>query len=99
MPVSSLGLAPNPQFVRPGWIDLTGVWHFAFDDADAGLAERWHENPERFGERITLPYPPESRLSGVHETGFHPWLWYARSFEAPQLATGERLRLCLGAVD
>jgi len=99
MPLASLGSAPNPQFVRPGWIDLTGVWHFAFDDADAGLAERWHETPERFGERITLPYPPESRLSGVHETGFHPWLWYARSFEAPRLAPGERLRLCFGAVD
>jgi beta-galactosidase/beta-glucuronidase len=99
MSIESLGLAPNPQFVRPGWIDLTGVWHFGFDDDNVGLAERWQQQPERLRERITLPYPPESRLSGIHETGFHPWLWYARQFRVPPLAAGERLRLCFGAVD
>ena len=99
MSLESIGQAPNPQFVRPGWTDLSGVWHFAFDDADTGLAERRYLHPERFAERITVPYPPESRLSGIHETGFHPWLWYARQFTVPALATGERLRLCFGAVD
>ena len=99
MSIESLGGAPNPQFVRPGWIDLTGVWSFSFDDANAGLAERWFQHPERLAERITVPYPPESRLSGIHDTGFHPWLWYARPFDVPQLAPGERLRLCFGAVD
>ena len=39
MSIETLGRAPNPQFVRPDWIDLTGIWSFSFDDANAGLAE------------------------------------------------------------
>jgi beta-galactosidase/beta-glucuronidase len=99
MLIDSLSEAPNPQFCRENRVDLTGVWRFAFDDAGEGLAQRWFERPDRLTEQITLPYPPESRLSGIHDTGFHPVLWHARTFDVPPLQPGERLRLTFGAVD
>lgn len=99
MLIDDLASAPNPQFVRPNWIDLTGTWSFSFDDANAGIRERWFEAPERLAERIQLPYPPESRLSGIHDTSYHTRLWYARTFEAPSMRPNDRLRLCFGAVD
>lgn len=99
MLIDDLAFAPNPQFARPNWIDLTGTWNFAFDDADVGILEQWFEAPEELSERIQLPYPPESRLSGIHDTGYHTRLWYARTFEAPQMRPNDRLRICFGAVD
>ncbi|CAN5564032.1 glycoside hydrolase family 2 TIM barrel-domain containing protein [soil metagenome] len=99
MLIDDLASAPNPQFARPDWIDLTGLWQFGFDDADAGVRERWFERPELLRERIQIPYPPESRLSGIHDTGYHTRLWYARTFEAPRMRPGDRLRINFGAVD
>ncbi|WP_247004494.1 LamG-like jellyroll fold domain-containing protein [Halosolutus gelatinilyticus] len=67
---------PRPQMVREEWRNLNGVWQFA------GAAEG--ESPpigEALGERILVPYPVESPLSGIarHET----WMWYRRRFEVP----------------
>ncbi|RUT28875.1 glycoside hydrolase family 2 [Arsenicitalea aurantiaca] len=96
---TTASLAPNPQFRREGWVDLCGVWGFAHDDEDEGLAENWARGEGGFGQEITVPFPPESRASGIAATGFHPIVWYRRSFEAPKLETGERLLLNFGAVD
>ncbi|WP_205857139.1 sugar-binding domain-containing protein [Phytoactinopolyspora endophytica] len=86
--------------MRERWTDLTGVWRFAYDDDDAGLAERWFgDGPERFDRSIQVPYPPESKLSGIHDPTFHPVLWYQRDLETPAIADGERLLLHFGAVD
>ncbi len=46
-----------------------------------------------------MPFAPETELSGVNEKGFHPVLWYRRSFVTPALAPGEHLLLHFGAVD
>ena len=37
---------PRPQFARSLWFNLNGEWEFAFDDADAGLNEGWHDGRE-----------------------------------------------------
>ncbi len=90
---------PRPQLRRERWTDLTGAWGFVFDDADLGLTERWQERPEVFDRTIQVPFPPESRASGVHDPAFHPVVWYRRAFP---LEPGERpaqLRLWFGAVD
>ena len=87
---------PRPQLTREGWVDLCGQWGFAFDDADAGLRERWFERPAAFTREITVPFPPESAASGVHDPSFHRVLWYRREFAAPR---AERLVLRFGAVD
>ncbi|WP_203433612.1 glycoside hydrolase family 2 protein [Jiangella asiatica] len=89
---------PRPQFRRQEWLDLCGTWQFAFDDSDEGTERRWFDDP-RFDATIHVPYPPESKLSEVHDPSFHPVLWYAREVEAPQLRADQRLLLHFGAVD
>lgn len=66
--------APNPQFVREDSIDLTGIWEFAYDDANTGLSESWFAADHALSRQITVPYPPESPLSGIHDTSFHKTL-------------------------
>ncbi len=91
--------APNPQFVREGDVDLCGEWHFAWDDDDKGMATGWWSPEAMFDQRITVPYPPESTLSGIGDTGYHPVCWYRRSFVDPRQDASEQLLLRFGAVD
>lgn len=90
---------PRPQFRRGRWIDLCGDWGFAHDDGDRGMAERWFDRVEVFTRTIRVPYPPESSLSGIHDTGFHPVVWYRRTVDLAALEPGGRLILHFGAVD
>jgi beta-galactosidase/beta-glucuronidase len=90
---------PRPQLRRERWVDLCGEWGFAFDDGDRGIAERWFDTAEPFDRTIRVPYPPESQLSGVHESGFHPVVWYRREVRIGDDLRRERLRLHFGAVD
>jgi beta-galactosidase/beta-glucuronidase len=90
-------LHPRPRVTQADWVDLNGTWQFAYDDADAGLGERWPENPGKFDRQIVVPFAPESEMSGIGDTGFHPVLWYRRTFAAP--ATAGRVLLHFGAVD
>ncbi|GAA1961007.1 glycoside hydrolase family 2 protein [Amycolatopsis minnesotensis] len=94
---------PRPQLARPGRQDLGGVWDFAFDDADAGRARQWftrgRARDAAFDRTITVPYPPESRLSGVHVTEPHEIVWYRRDFTAGRVEEGHRVVLHFGAVD
>jgi beta-galactosidase/beta-glucuronidase len=92
-------LCPRPQLVRQGWIDLCGEWGFAFDDDDRGLAGRWYTDPGAFDRIITVPYPPESELSGVHSPQPCRVVWYRCEFEAPTPVPGHRFVLHFGAVD
>ncbi|CAL9351626.1 Beta-galactosidase [Streptomyces sp. enrichment culture] len=86
---------PRPQLTRSEWLNLNGRWQFAA--AEAG------ERPpfgRALGERILVPYPVESQLSGVqrHEDR----MWYRRTFTVPadwHIGSGRRLKLNFGAVD
>lgn len=98
-PDDAAGLHPRPQLRRARWIDLCGVWRFAHDDAGRGLAERWFERAEPFTRDIVVPFPPESRASGIHETGFHPVVWYRREIRIDEADRRGRLKLHFGAVD
>ncbi len=92
-------LHPRPQLTRDRWTDLCGLWQFAYDDGDTGLRDGWAEQPERFDRTIIVPFPPESRASGIGETAFHPVVWYRRAVTvAPEERDG-RLLLHFGAVD
>ncbi len=93
-------LHPRPRLIRNRWVDLCGTWGFAYDDDDLGLAARWYADAEgaHFDRAIQVPFPPESELSGINDKGYHPIVWYRRSFAATQQA-GERLILHFGAVD
>jgi beta-galactosidase/beta-glucuronidase len=91
-------LHPRPRLTRARWIDLNGPWGFGYDDGNEGLDGRWFEHPEKFDRTITVPFCPESELSGINDKGYHPYLWYRKSFtERPP--EGGRLLLHFGAVD
>jgi beta-galactosidase/beta-glucuronidase len=79
-------------------MDLSGTWEFAYDDDDVGREQRWPESTDPFARSIEVPFPPESKLSGIGDGGFHPVIWYRRSFVF-QPAQGNRLLLHFGAVD
>jgi Glycosyl hydrolases family 2, TIM barrel domain/Glycosyl hydrolases family 2, sugar binding domain/Glycosyl hydrolases family 2 len=90
---------PRPQLVRAGWTDLCGEWRFAYDDDDVGLDEGWQHSEKPFDRSITVPFPPESKLSGVHDRGYHPVMWYRRTLSLPRPHDGGRVLLHFGAVD
>jgi len=90
---------PRPQLVRQDWTDLCGRWGFAHDDDDVGLADGWQDSDKPFDRAITVPFPPESKLSGIKDTGYHPVVWYRLEMSTPRPPDGERLLLHFGAVD
>lgn len=89
---------PRPQLVRPEWLNLNGVWEFAFDDANRGRALGWHYGLE-LDRRITVPFPYQSELSGINDKAIHELVWYARSFEVPDAWRDRDVILRFGAVD
>lgn len=91
---------PRPQQVRDDWKNLNGSWEFA--GAAAG------EQPvfgKKLGERITVPYPVESQLSGLERHEDH--MFYRKLVTVPKnwsvkgdkSAKANRLKLNFGAVD
>lgn len=84
---------PRPQLTRPDWANLNGIWDFAVTSRDAA-------RPAAFGERIRVPFVPESALSGIQRkiTG-NDKLWYKRTFTVPADWRGCRLQLNFGASD
>lgn len=90
---------PEPQFEREQWQNLNGRWGFDFDDSDRGLEEHWENGAHKAGRNIVVPFCFESRLSGIGDPGFHPNLWYRRSFTLPDSWRGKRIQLHFGAVN
>lgn len=88
---------PRPQFVREDWLCLNGVWQFEIDIANTGL-ERGLNRKELSGQ-ITVPFCPESRLSGIGNTDFLKSVWYRREVMIPAGWAGRRVLLHFGAVD
>ena len=89
-------LHPRPQLQRERWISLDGPWRFAFDSDCC-----WHRpaDIQDWPLTIRVPFCPESRMSGIGDTGFHPVCWYERDFDLPELPPNGRLLLHFGAVD
>jgi beta-galactosidase/beta-glucuronidase len=88
---------PRPQFVRPDWQSLNGVWQFEIDQGDSGL-ERGLLDRELAGS-IVVPFAPEARLSGVGNTDFLEAVWYRRTVDLPRQWAGQRVLLHFQAVD
>lgn len=89
---------PRPQFVREPWINLNGPWTYTFDFGKSGR-QRDFASSEGFAGTITVPFSPESPLSGVNYKDFIETMWYQRSLEIPADWTGKRVILHFGAVD
>ena len=89
---------PQPQMERSAWRSLNGAWQFAFDFGRSGL-DRHFERRDALDTTITVPFCPESVLSGVHYTDFIPAVWYARAFTLTPEELSGRVLLHFGAVD
>lgn len=89
---------PRPQFVRDSWVNLNGQWTYTFDFGDTGL-ERGLAKSEGFDGNITVPFCPESKLSGVEYKDFINCMWYQRKVDVPAAWEGKKIMLNFGAVD
>src|SRR4051812_4047183 len=68
---------PRPLMEREQWMTLDGTWKFFYDD------ERLYTHPTQIKDwprKITVPFPPESKASGIGDRGLHRGCWYERSF-------------------
>jgi hypothetical protein len=83
---------PRPQMVRKDWLNLNGLWQLGFAAKDE--APPFGKNLK---ERILVPFPVESALSGIMKHADR--LWYRRTFTVPAGWSGKRVLLHFGAVD
>ena len=82
---------PTPQLKRPGYLCLNGEWDFLISKSD---------NAGDLTEKILVPFPPESKLSGIEESELPDDLMhYRRCFTIPEDFAGKRVFLHFGAVD
>ena len=88
---------PNPQFERSTWLNLNGPWQFAFDQSCSGEARGLQAEGVELPDTITVPFCPESELSGIGYKDFINGVWYKRKVVLPAI-TG-RVFLRFGAVD
>lgn len=85
---------PRPQLVRKHWLSLNGQWKFLFDN------EKKYKRPADITEwnhEITVPFPPESKASGIGNRNFNRVCWYERQFQIT--VDDKRVILHFGAVD
>ena len=81
---------PRPSLRRDSFFCLNGSWDFTIGDKE----------PESYTEKILVPFPPESALSGVekgHKDGEK--LYYRRSFILPEGFVKDKIILHFGAAD
>ncbi len=91
-PANVLPEYPRPNLVRERWQSLNGIWQLA--------EARPNEQPPlatELSERILVPFPIESALSGVGRSMERAW--YRRTFDVPDSWRDERVLLNFGAVD
>ena len=88
---------PRPSFVKDDWINLNGSWQFAIDQGDSGEKQGWVE--KEFDSTITVPFCPESELSGIGNTDFLNAVWYRKIVQIPDNWLGKRILLHFQAVD
>jgi beta-galactosidase/beta-glucuronidase len=88
---------PRPQFVRPEWVNLNGEWQFEIDRSDSGLERGVRER--ELAQRITVPFAPETQLSGIEDVDFMEAVWYRTTVTIPAEWSGKDAVLHFQAVD
>jgi beta-galactosidase/beta-glucuronidase len=83
---------PRPQMLRNRWLNLNGLWEYA-------TTTLFGSQLTDFGEKILVPFPVESALSGVQQSMDNKRLVYRRTFTFPEDWSGQRILLHFGAVD
>ena len=89
---SPWNIYPRPQLKRDSFFSLNGEWDFSVSEND--------EIPCAFNEKILVPFPPESLLSGIErkmpENGY---MVYKKNFSLPENFIKDSVILHFGAVD
>src|SRR5215208_6854009 len=86
---------PRPQLRRQEWYSLNGEWSFAID-----RTAQWRAPDEvEWNGQIVVPFSPETRASGVGDTGLYRACWYRREIRFREVPADQRLVLHFGAVD
>ena len=88
---------PRPQMKRSDWLCLNGEWEFQRDYGNSGEAQGFLG--KAFDERITVPFCPESKLSGIAYVDFMNAVWYRREVVVPSAWSDQRVLLHFQAVD
>ena len=84
---------PRPQLARQQWQNLNGHWDYAITSLDQ------QTQPSEWNGKILVPYPLESRLSGVQRLlDADEALWYRRALEVAPRGPN-RVMLNFEAVD
>ena len=88
LPATPWNSYPRPRLQRDRWLCLNGQWELRIQAPGAAPRQ----------ESVTVPFCPESLLSGV-KTPPEPGdvLMYRRSFTLPENWAGERVLLHFGA--
>lgn len=83
--------------MRKSWLCLNGEWKYEFDN------KRNNKNGCKiitpFSPTITVPFCPQSKLSGVEHKDFIKGMWYSRSFTITHENLSGRTLIHFGAVD
>lgn len=83
---------PRPQLERDSYLNLNGVWEYAIYDQNEAFGGYQGE--------ITVPFSPESLLSGVErEVKPSDYLYYKREFAVGDSFLKDKTILHFGAVD
>ena len=90
---------PFPQFERKNWLNLNGRWQFEIDHGCTGRQRGLQQPDHELDDCITVPFCPESRLSGVEYRDFMACVWYRRTVIIPESFLGQRVFLHIGACD
>ena len=98
MPLIPRSEHPRPDRRREEWLTLNGEWEFEIDNALVGREREYYNRPHLDG-KITVPFCPESRLSGVAHTDFINSVWYRRDISIPSEWQGKRVILHIDACD
>ncbi len=88
---------PRPDFERELWLNLNGPWDFEYDSLNIGIQKKWFQGDPVYKNKINVPFPWGSKLSGVKDQA--DIAWYRRSIAVPANWNGKRVFITIGASD
>ncbi len=90
--INAWNIYPRPQMKRDSFICLNGKWDFTLSET--------YEIPKTFDKEITVPFAPQSALSGIFKNiPDNLYLIYKREFTLPDGFNKGRVLLHFGAID
>ena len=91
-------IIPRPDFERSEIRLLDGLWYFEFDDYNQYTIEEMNDISS-YTKKILVPYPYQSKKSGIGDESFHDIVWYMKDFYVSDKTLNGNVFLNFGAVD